>query len=396
MSLAPLDEARDLTLTHFGDLEDDVLVRWPDPLFSPLSWHLGHLAFTEAQWVFGREDPTHPLVEPFFERFAQAGRDKARRADDYERDALFAYLAHVREAIASEWPGAGGSPAMDSAYLGWFLGAHEHQHRETMALILRLVRLATEPTTAHAPAPRDPLAAPDPPRHEYAGGAVVLGTDAHLAYDNEKPATRVFTRPFALDAHPVTNAAWTRFMADGGYARPELWDPEGWRWRESAEVSAPQGWRPDERGWTTVDLRGRAALAPRAPVAHVSWWEARAYARWQGGRLPTEAEWEFAAKHEGVPARIANLEFAGPRDVEGGDLLGNVWEWTSTPFAGRPGFVPFPYAGYSAAYFDDAHFVLKGGSFATHSSIARPAFRNWYEPQMRQIFAGVRVAYDIA
>ena len=408
---ARLVAAREATLASFGRLTDEELQAWPHPGFSPLAWHLGHLAFTEATWTLGRNDAAHPLVGPYRERYAQDGRPKHARSAGYDREELFGYLARVREAVLEGWSAIdAGAPAMSPPERGWFLASHEHQHRETMAMVLRLIRLAAEEKGGDAEgdvAPgrraREEAALDDAPpaRRALVGGEVVLGTDAREAYDNERPATPARVGPFALDARPVSCAAWTRFIAADGYQRPELWDDAGWRWRERSATFAPQGWKLVDSVWTRMDLDGRRPLPAEAPVDHISWWEARAFARAAWGRLPTEPEWEFGADRGlapsvSKPATSPDLDLrrGGPAPACDDQLFGGVWEWTASPFGPRPGFSPFPYAGYSQPYFDGAHRVLKGGSFATHPSLARRAFRNWYTPDVRSIFAGVRVAYD--
>jgi ergothioneine biosynthesis protein EgtB len=197
---------------------------------------------------------------------------------------------------------------------------------------------------------------------------------------------------FALARHPVTQSQFAAFMADGGYRRHALWSRQGWAWRETEAVARPLHWRRD---------------APDHPVAGVSAYEAEAFCRWAGARLPTEFEWEHAARNLVVSAECGNLggvhlgttpvgRFPGGRSADGADdLFGNVWEWTASDFAPYPGFRPWPYAGYSQAWFDGRHRVLRGGSWATRSFALRRSFRNWYVPETRQIFAGFRPARDL-
>lgn len=396
-ALAILDAARERTLAVYGDLPDAVLGAWPDPAFSPLCWHLGHIAFTEALWLLGEVGGDDSLAAPHAHRYAQDGCPKAERNEDYERSALFAYLAQVRQAVRARYRSLRvDHPLMSDDYLVRFLANHENQHRETMAYVLGCFRERAGEPRSHAP----PLTDDGPPaRIAFAGGPTTIGTDDPHAYDNERRAHEVVLEPFALDAHPVTAAAWAHFIAAGGYERRELWSEAGWRWREARGIRAPKGWRRAGEGWVRVRLDGTWSMDGREPVVGVSCHEAEAYACFAGGRLPTEAELEHAMRARGAEPRIAGLTERGPMPVlpserEATDLLGNVWEWTATPFAPYPGFEAHPYRGYSAPYFDGAHRVLRGGSFATDPAIARPTFRNWYVPETRQVFAGLRLARD--
>jgi iron(II)-dependent oxidoreductase len=202
------------------------------------------------------------------------------------------------------------------------------------------------------------------------GGTFVLGTSTEpWAYDNERPAHEVDLPPFWIDTAPVSNARYAEFVDDGGYDDERLWHPDGWTWRNEEQAVAPLFWNDDgsvERYGTRID---RVA---REPVQHVSWYEADAFARWAGLRLPTEAEWEKAAPSNS----------------------GQVWEWTSSSFAAWPGFEWFPYREYSDVFFGPAYKVLRGGSWATHAPAIRPTFRNWDYPIRRQIFSGFRCARD--
>ena len=202
------------------------------------------------------------------------------------------------------------------------------------------------------------------------GGTFVLGTSTESwAYDNERPAHDVVVPPFWIDTAPVSNGAYAAFIADDGYDAERLWHPDGWAWRTEEQVRAPLFWHEDE---SVLRFGTHVPRVADEPVQHVCWYEADAFARWAGRRLPTEAEWEKATPHH----------------------AGEVWEWTSSSFTGWPGFKSFPYREYSEVFFGSTYKVLRGGSWATHAPAIRPTFRNWDYPIRRQIFAGFRCARD--
>lgn len=397
--LAELDSGRAKTLRLIEGLGDDCLCAQPHAGFSPIGWHLGHVAFTEAQWVFGRLDGEERFWKENYRRWAQDGCDKKERRRQPTRSELLDTLAEVRGETRARLAAVDprdSEPLVKDGYLLWFLAAHEHQHRETIALVLQLLRQEGRPPA--------PPAAPSIDAQEdwipFAGGPVTLGTDARLAYDNERARHERSIAPFELAATPVTVGDWEAFRAADGYGHRELWSADGWAWRVRSDARAPSGWTELDGRLARPRLSGELApLGHDEPVVGISAHEADAYAAWRGARLPTEAEWAYAAAETFSEASCVALTSDGPRPCRpavGGaqDLLGNVWEWTSSPFAPFPDFSPFPYRGYSAPYFDGVHRVLRGGSFATDPHIARPGFRNWYQPWVRQVFAGVRLARD--
>jgi iron(II)-dependent oxidoreductase len=249
-------------------------------------------------------------------------------------------------------------------------------------------------------------------------GTYPVGTDGHAPYDNEHACHEVELQAFRIDRHPVSNGRYRAFVEDGGYQRDDLWSPAGREWRRTDQACAPKHWRRDAEGWVTDRFGHILPVRDEEPVVHVCAHEADAYARWAGLRLPTEQEWEVAATWDPHTGRArthpsaeangagghANLgrRLLGPAPLgsyPGGasplgceQMIGDVWEWTSSEFRPYPGFVAYPYAEYSQVFFGDEYRVLRGGSFATHPSVARPTFRNWDYPIRRQIFAGFRCA----
>lgn len=433
---AALAETRAYTLRLFADVDEPDFRRQAHADFSPLGWHLGHIGVTEAFWILQQcqRQPTPSAGYDHF--FTPTDNPKPNRIHLPARAEILAYLGVVREGVLSALEHVDFSiehPLLKNGGIFNMLVQHEEQHTETMLLIKQLLaakrcevlRPSTSPSTplafrsgyaqderqrentadstARAERSRSsggveapghcqnltplPLAGEeqgemrehyDATSHEMAfvpAAPFLMGSnDRATTLDNERPQHEVTVDAFAIDRTPVTNGDFLVFMDAGGYRTRTLWDKGGWAWRTRGEVTHPLYWRWREGQWLAIGLSGVAPLALDAPVGCVSWYEADAYARFAGKRLPTEAEWEKAAS-------LGVLENAGV-----------VWEWTSTWFAPYPGFVAHPYEGYSVPYFDGQHRVLRGGSWATRRHVQRTTFRNWYHPWVREIFAGVRCA----
>jgi gamma-glutamyl hercynylcysteine S-oxide synthase len=303
-------------------------------------------------------------------------------------DEVRPYMEQVRERtleVLTEIELDPEDPLLADGFVYDMLLAHEYQHNETMMQLLQMVE-SYEPADFN-PAPHKEQVAGGPEMVRVEGGDHEIGApDSGFAYDNERPRHSVELRPFWIDRTPVTNEAYLRFMEETGGAPPMYCERDG------------------DGGWVRAAMGVRWPLDPDEPVIHVSWEEADAFARWAGKRLPTELEWEAAAR--GASRERANLDqfsfgpaaagaYAdGASECGAVQMLGDVWEWTSSDFTAYPGFEAFPYPEYSEVFFGDEHKVLRGGAWATRRPVVRTSFRNWDLPQRRQIFSGIRCARD--
>ena len=428
MTVSPFDAAalsrmlvaaRSRTLLLFADLDGERLLGPKLPIVNPPLWEIGHVGWFQEHWCL-RYRPDRSLA-PSIQAHADALYDSSSMPHAArwtlplpDFDATLDYLERVQrrvlERIAAE---------PENGHLRYFVqlaAFHEEMHCEAFTY--------TRQTLAY-PEPRGiprkvcAPCGPWPGDVELQGGVMMLGAcpEDGFVFDNEKWAHPVEVAPFRIGRAPVTNAEFAAFVEDGGYHRRELWFPEGWRWRTACSAVQPVYWRKDGGDWLCRGYDRWQTLQPHLPVMHVNWFEADAYCRWAGRRLPTEGEWEYAAAtspHEGASkrrypwgdtaeatGRLANLYGAHGDCVDvaafpGGDsgwgcrqMIGNVWEWTADWFGPYPGFVPDPYKEYSAPWFGD-HKVLRGGSFATRASLLRNTWRNFYTPDRRDVFAGFR------
>jgi iron(II)-dependent oxidoreductase len=350
---AELEQAREATLRLLEPLDDDLLVAQVSPLMSPLVWDLAHIGWFEELWLVRRLGGK-TVLEGFDELYDAFRHDRAERSSlpILSPAEARAYVGRVRaeslrllEDVAFD-----DDPLLRDAYVYGLVVQHELQHQETMLQTIRLSGVEYPAPRVELPAPAGDVLVP--------AGPFTLGSDEPWAYDNERPAHVVELPAFRIERDPVTNERFSRFVEEGGYRKRAFWSEDGWRWLQS------------EQDWQHRPSAGPSS----APVQHVSFYEAEAVAAWAGKRLPTEAEWEKAAREHGH----APL----------------VWEWTSSAFTGYPGFEAFPYREYSEVFFGNDYRVLRGGSWATDPLVARVTFRNWDLPQRRQIFSGVRLAVD--
>lgn len=384
-------EVREQTLALFRDVDEEDFCRQIHPDFSPLGWHLGHIGVTESFWILQQCKRESPLSDFYDSFFTPTDNPKPNRVNLPPRQEILAYLELVRTRLLSflhDVDLSADHPLLKDGGIFFMLLQHEEQHNETILIIRQL--LAADQYKKNSTEKRlDVNAATNTaasPNELHRCGEMVIvpagpffmgSNDSARTLDNERPGRDVSVATFAIDQSPVSNADFLHFIEAKGYHSPTWWSAEGWRWRTRYEVENPLYWRQRTDGsWLEVGQAGGLPLDRQQPVKSVSWYEADAYARFVGKRLPTETEWEKAAAL-GV--------------VKG---VGSVWEWTSTWFAPYPGFTAHPYEGYSAPYFDNQHRVLRGGSWATRSHVRRVTFRNWYHPWVREIFAGVRCVQD--
>jgi iron(II)-dependent oxidoreductase len=404
-------------------LAENDLTSQVSPLMSPLVWDLAHVGNYEELWLLraaAGQEAMRPEIDDLYDAFEHP-RSERPTLPLLSPDEARSYIGTVRAKVLDSLSSARfdtANPLTSGGFVYGMVVQHEHMHDETM--------LATHQLRKGAPALLDPVAET---LQKPAAGSVAdevlieagpfqMGTsDDPWAYDNERPVHLVDVPAYCIDVEPVSNAAYIAFMEAGGYDDPRWWDPAGWEWRNSSGKRAPAFWAREGGQWVRRRFGRTEPVPPGEPVQHVCWYEADAYARWAGKRLPTEAEWEKAARWDPAAQHSrrypwgevyeegrANLGQRTLHPSESGSyasgasaygvrrLLGDVWEWTSSDFHGYPGFRSFPYKEYSEVFFGPEYKVLRGGSWATHPLAVRGSFRNWDYPIRRQIFSGFRCA----
>ncbi|HEV2950322.1 MAG TPA: selenoneine synthase SenA [Gemmataceae bacterium] len=438
-----VQDARQRTFELVEDLTEDQLLGPPLSIVNPLLWEIGHLAWFQEKWVLRHvrhEEPIRPEVDVLYDSAAVA-HDTRWDIPLLNREETLRYMRAVTERVVERLRLK--EPSAEEVYFILLSVFHEDMHTEAITY--------TRQTLSY-PAPRFrrsevsdrnsesgernsevQMSGPLPGDAEIPGGTFWLGAplEEPFVFDNEKWTHAVEIRPFAIARAPVTQEEFAAFVEDGGYRQPRFWSESGWPWRQEAGAEHPVYWRREASGrWQRRDFDRWLPLDPHRPVIHVNWYEADAYCRWAGRRLPTETEWEMAAAdlptsdgssathqssaksqhlgkrrfpwgNESPTSRHANLDWRtmGCVDVAAfpeGDsafgcrqMIGNVWEWTSSDFLPYPGFVADPYKEYSAPWFG-THKVLRGGCWATRSRLLRNTWRNFYRPERRDVWAGFR------
>ena len=421
---ADLADARSRTHDLLAPLDDERLTRQYDQLMSPPVWDYAHIGVFEELWLVQRLSGAPPIDEDLMLTYdaIETPRVVRGRRELLGHAGAAEYLREVRSramALLEEVDLECADPLLRDGFVYDLVVQHEHQHDETILQTLQLT-----PGRYREQLPGLPDAPPglgaDGGMVAVPGGRYRVGSDGHEPYDNEHPSHEVELAPFEIDRFPVSNGAFLEFIADRGYEREELWSQDGWEWRFIFGVQAPEYWRYERPCWLTSRYGHVLPVDPRLPVCHVSYFEAEAFASWAGKRLPTEQEWEVAAswdpaarrgrRHpwgdEAATPERANLDQrllgaapvgaypAGASPLGCEQMLGDVWEWTSSEFRAYPGFAAFPYREYSEPFFGSEFRVLRGGSWATRPRVARSTFRNWDSRLKRQIFAGFRCARD--
>ena len=414
-----LERTRERTESLLAPLPDALLEVRASESQSPLAWDFASLAYFEELWLVRSLDGNLPVAGAHAEvHDALRHEPTASGLPALGSAAVRAYAADVRErtfAVLERVDLEAPNPLLRRGFVYGLVLQHELERQETMLQTVQLLGVEYPVPDVSAP-DRAPAGADE---IAIDGGSFVLGAvDEPWAYDNELVPHEVEVRPFRIDRAPVTNAAFAEFVADGGYRSKKLWSSEGWEWRELESVEAPLYWERTGDGWERARFGHREAVPPGEPVQHVSFYEAEAFARWAGKRLPTEVEWERAAGWDerigkkrfpwgqewmGYEATLDRRRFGpAPAGSYGGgestagclQMAGDVWEWTSSWFQPYPGFLAFPYSECSEAFFGEGYRVLRGGSWATDSLVARTTFRSFDVPGRREAFAGLRCARD--
>lgn len=412
-----LEESRRRTLELVADLDEEQMMGPLLSIVNPPLWEIGHVAWFQERWIlrhlYGQE-PVDSRVDELYNS-AEVAHDHRWEIPLLPRQVVSDYMKEVLHRVLERLDSA--PLTEEQVYFHLLALFHEDMHTEAFTYTRQTLGYAPPPLSVPCWEPQGggPLSG----EVELEGGEFQLGAfpGRHFVFDNEKWAHPVTIPPFRIARAPVTNQEYAAFVEEGGYDREEFWSREGWPWRCRSGRNLPRYWRRDSGGFLRRHFDRWIPLEPHHPVIHVCWYEAEAYCRWAGRRLPSEAEWELAASVGGAKdssskptypwgeerpkPEHANLDWQAGGCVEVGchpageaasgcrQLLGNVWEWTASVFGPYPGFERDPYKEYSEPWFGD-HRVLRGGSWATRSRLIRNTWRNFFKPERQDIFAGFR------
>ncbi|MBI3014702.1 MAG: ergothioneine biosynthesis protein EgtB [Candidatus Tectomicrobia bacterium] len=420
-----VSETHGVAVDLVADLTDEQMMGPRLSIVNPPLWEIGHVAWFAEKWVLrhlGRAKPIRPDGDALYDS-ALVPHDSRWDLPLPARQETFRYVQEVRDRVLDRLSSI--EPSAEEDYFHHLAAFHTGMHAEAFTYTRQTLgysrpHLLDIPAQVHS----EPAGGPLPGDVEIPGGTYWLGATSDLAFvfDNEKWAHPVQVRTFRIARAPVTNAEFAAFVEDGGYRRREFWSAAGWIWREESGASQPVYWERGAGGrWRDRSFDQLVSLEDHLPIIHVNWYEADAYCRWAGRRLPTEAEWEMAASLDPLPGgresaerkrrypwgdeppstERAHLDFARLGCIAVGSLpagdsafgcrqmIGNVWEWTGTDFGAYPDFVVDPYKEYSQPWFG-THKVLRGGCWATGSRLIRNTWRNFYTADRRDVFAGFR------
>jgi ergothioneine biosynthesis protein EgtB len=394
--------------------EDQSIQSMPD--VSPTKWHLAHTTWFFETFILTRLEPNYRIFDPafayLFNSYYEAVGPRHPRPERglLSRptvDVVAAYRDHVTTAIIRFIEDAAPEAWREAAPLVELGVQHEQQHQELILMDLKHV-FSMNPLLPAYQAPRPQARAPETPIAwaEFAGGLVEIGhRGSGFAFDNETPRHKVWLEPFCLATRPISCGEYLTFIEAGGYQKPEFWLSDGWGMVREQGWQAPLYWSCENGEWSIFTLSGRRRLNPSEPVCHVSFYEADAFAKWAGKRLPTEAEWETAAEGLKVSGNFADSRhfYARSDGAEADEKLklrqmfGDVWEWTASPYIPYPRFRPA--AGAIGEYngkFMSSQMVLRGGCAVTPAGHVRASYRNFFPPSARWAFSGLRLAEDVA
>ena len=386
--------------------EDQAAQSMPDA--SPTKWHQAHTTWFFETFILGPSlpgyEPFHPAFGYLFNSYYEAVGARHPRPirgllTRPSLEEVRAYRGHVDASMQQLLAGRIDESTSSLVELGLH---HEQQHQELLLMDIKHLFSCNPLRPAYRLRREDETARPARPLswRQFEGGVVEIGHHGEgFAFDNESPRHHVYLEPYALADRPVTCGEWLEFIADGGYARAEFWLSEGWNTVMTERWQAPLYWSMGDEGWEVFTLAGARPVDPNEPVCHVSLFEADAFARWAGARLPSESEWESAAAGVRPSGQLLDLDALHPRSVadpRSAGLFGDVWEWTSSSYQPYPGFATAPGAvGEYNGKFMVNQYVLRGGCCATPADHIRATYRNFFPAAARWAFSGVRLVKDL-